>query len=118
MIRKISSEFDCVDSAEMAVSAIKSKINDISKISIRPKSNEANANSYQSKIGFFSYIPSIQLYPYGANLYAQQSLNNESTQNYNNERREVILTISCTNDNIKNVSQMITSYGGLKIKEL
>lgn len=117
MIRKISSEFDCIDSAERAVAAIRNSINDVSNISITPRHNNIESNMEKNNSGILGYSNAGQFFPFSTNLYESHPFTNTSSQN-NNQPQEVILQISCTNDNFKNISSMLTSYGGLQIKEL
>lgn len=119
MIRKISSEFDSIDSAERAVAAIKKSIPDINRVSIKPKSNDNGYNNdnnmYNS--GFLGFTANGQFLPFGTNLYGMQPVDKVSNPNSYSQPQEVILQIACANDEIKNVSSMLTNYGGLQIKE-
>lgn len=116
MIRTISAEFDCVDSAERAAAAVKNNFIDIARISIKQKNiNSSGKNQYNSVPFINLYNP--QPFPSNPTLYGFPLVTNISNQEESNQPKEVILKISCSNNNLKKVSSILTSYGGLQIKE-
>ncbi len=128
MFRKITSEFDSVDSAERAAKAIKDNISDIHDITITAKTISHKNNNDINAYNFPAYAPLGSYLPYNVNFIGSQSIaayafyneirnSTDYSQSEHQNSYDVILEISCSNDVVHSVSSMLISYGGLKITE-
>ncbi len=126
MYRKITAEFDSIESAEMAARAVKNNVKDIKEITIKSKKMQNENNKT------FLFQPGNiilgGLNPYGAassgteSLFAYTTFNgidsdfsskkNKRANNFSTATIEII----CKNELLTKVNHTLTCYHGLKIK--
>ena len=113
MKRKIIAEFDSVDSAESAARYIKSNTEGIANIKITDISYNFDNLNYVENIYGVSYLNGSDIV-----LPTAYNFQNVSDTNRNlSTNRTAKLEIICEQESLQQVSNKLTSLGGLKIKK-
>lgn len=127
MYRNISAEFPSIDEAEAVSRKIKHQIGNIERISIISKNETINKYNPYGHINQFDMSIGGRILPFNYGFYNSgvtpdlAQINNSIEDNFLNEierKKSVILKINCRNDQLKAISSLLVSNGGLSIKKI
>lgn len=107
---KFTAEFDSVNSADIAASAIRSKISDFSSVTVHGRDTDAYRESKMMLFPSFNPSNSDPMYAMPVTMNGEYRNENEVSQ-----RSHTTLEVICRNNDSKAVSAMIIGYGGRNI---
>ena len=112
---KLTAEFDSVNSADHAASAIRKNISVFSDISINPKYNKSFVTYKRTGI-FSSFNPSVNQHIYSFPV-STNGVYSDSLERVNETdlRTDAILEVTCCTTDQKAISGIITNCGGREI---
>lgn len=113
---KLTAEFDSVNSADHAASAIRKNISVFSDISINPKYNDKSFITYKKTGIFSSFNPSVNqhIYSFPVTTNGVYSVSADFI-NETDLRTDTTLEVICGSNDRKAISGIITNCGGREI---